>query len=627
MTTPTYRLGIDEARLLTEIPRLFQSTTEAVTEGLQNCYRAGASVVTVSYSQSAHRLILRDNGPGVADPDSVLLAGRSNWGPEVVDPAGLGLFALLGLSERITLTSRLSTRDGWSTTLTRDHWTGTPVSVETLPDLVLDAELAPHGFTVDAILNAEATPRRPFRQLLQEARHRYPIRVLFVDLDHPETGPVEVPAPPDPTLAIDTRVGRLAVRPDAPRHSAYYSLEIVWEHRVLSAHNAYHDLRNALHDLPDGDLVLKALPEQLIWFATPSAIHPRLPDRREPIEDHTYGTAIRQLAEDVVAAFDAETQRTHCRTLERPPVIRGSQSPDLAAPLLEHTALATVALAPFFRSGQPDVLLPLAGYRRCTWDDFAHIHVYEVGTIDSPETELDLPRFVLWVRDPLRVTNETMANLLCSIGQWAIADPDGEAVTLDVEGLALASMGPSDPPVGLARARAITAQRDDGTIVATFDHLLLGSNSDPVNPLLEDSGATLLFAGSAADGRRHLQDNPAVVGAAAAFLYAEGELWRYQDDDGDLEGDRLIHDLLQMYNRTWDPALYSRQEEDTARRAKRQSVSRLVEFIEQIQIDLSDMSATPPAIQDAAVALSTALEAALPHARTLADLLRGASES
>jgi hypothetical protein len=303
MTPPTYRLTIDEARLLTEIPRLFQSLEEALVEVLQNSYRSHATRIGFSYSSREARLVVDDDGPGVTDPAAVLTAGRSDWDASVVDPAGLGLFALMGLSDQLTLTSYPLDGAPWTATLTRDHWTGTPVDVRWLPP-----RAGFHGFRVEAQLTAEAVPPRPFQSLVEEARHFYPITVTYHDRDT-DAPAVEIPAPALPTISVPTRVGSLGIQtPPFPRFdfgAAYNTLGIVWEHRLLSAHNAYQDLRAVLATLPDGTLVLKALPRHLVWFADPVALHPRLPDRREPIQDRTYHAAIRALAEDLVAPFDS----------------------------------------------------------------------------------------------------------------------------------------------------------------------------------------------------------------------------------------------------------------------------------------------------------------------------------
>lgn len=615
MTTPTYRLTIDEARLLTEIPRLFQSLEEALIEVLQNSYRSQATRISFSYSAREGRLIVDDDGPGVADPASVLTAGRSDWDASVVDPAGLGLFALIGLSEHLTLTSYPLDGSPWTTTLTRAHWTGAPVDVQWLPPRG-DVQ----GFRIEAQLTAESVPSQPFQALVERARHFYPITVTYHELDTDDPV-VEIPALARPTVSVPTRVGPIGImHPQFPAFaSAYNSLGIVWEHRLLSAHNAYQDLRAVLHTLPDGPLVLKALPRHLVWFADPAALHPRLPDRREPIQNRTYHTAIRRLAEDLVAAFDADGHRAHLQSLERPPLIRDNTAHRDAVPF-DQTALATERWPMLFTQEDPEVILPLAGYISCSWNDLGGLQVYEVGTFEQPETEANVPVKKIWALAPIRVADASVAELLCRQGQWAAYDPNGDDLHLVITGMELAPDSPHGSPVSLARADSIQLVRTDGSLVTTFPDLLLDPDCRVIDAAHEEYANLLIFTGTPGAIRQRLGAAD-VVGAAALILYEDGALYDYLDEDRGLDADLLADDLIRGFNHTWDPEAYDRAEQDAARRTTHHDLVKLVTLVTDLQPRLAALPEAADPHLAALVALDHALEALLPWARTVADLL------
>ncbi len=619
MTSSPYRLTIDETRLLTEIPRLFQSLEEALVEVLQNSCRSHATRIGFSYSTREARLVVYDDGPGVVDPASVLTAGRSDWDASVVDPAGLGLFALMGLSDQLTLTSYPLDGAPWTATLTRDHWTGTPVDVRWLPP-----RAGFHGFRIEAQLTAEAVPSQSFQSLVEQARHFYPITVTYRDEDT-EAPAVEIPTRAHPAISVPTRVGPLGITPPPlPTFSfgtAYHILGIVWEHRLLSAHNAYQDLRAVLETLPDGPLVLKALPRHLVWFADPAALHPRLPDRREPIQDRTYHSAIRTLAEDLVATFDAEGHRAHLQRLERPALIGDTSLPGAVA--FSQTALAAERWPQLFHQEDPEIILPLAGYTACSWDDLGAIQVYEVGTFDQPETEVHVPVTKIWALNPIRVTDATVAELLCRHGHWAAHDPHGDDLHLTITGLETAPADtPNAPPVPIARAHAIHLCRADGSVVTTLPEVLLDADSSLTNPVdAEDEyGPCLIFTGSPDVIRDRLR-SPAVVGAATTILYEDGSLYDYLDENRELDADLLSDDLIRGFNHTWDPEAYTHAEQDAARRTAHHDLVSLVSLVTELQSRLTALPEAAGPHRAAIAALGHALDAILPEVRTVADLI------
>ena len=103
-------LKVDAAKVVANTPQMFVSFREACTEAVQNAYRAGAGQIAFRIDKDAAVVEIRDDGPGIKDPDSLLTIGRSDWERDVVEPAGMGFMALAGLSDEIMVESR--TADG-----------------------------------------------------------------------------------------------------------------------------------------------------------------------------------------------------------------------------------------------------------------------------------------------------------------------------------------------------------------------------------------------------------------------------------------------------------------------------------------------------------------------------------
>ncbi|PSR25665.1 MAG: hypothetical protein C7B46_20560, partial [Sulfobacillus benefaciens] len=179
-------LDVHAPQLLAHLPQFFRSLESALAEQLQNASRAGASAMTITLAHAptdefAWMLTLEDNGPGIADPRDLFVAGQSGWGnPAITDPAGLGFFALLGLSQACTITSRLADGSGWTATLTAEVFAGASFMVHPLAvsphassGLTIVSVLKPEAH-VDALLSAEDWSTHPPRW-----RHAYPLTVIL----------------------------------------------------------------------------------------------------------------------------------------------------------------------------------------------------------------------------------------------------------------------------------------------------------------------------------------------------------------------------------------------------------------------------------------------------------------
>ena len=96
--TETVAIRLNKRRLIENLRFAFPNRYSVVTELLQNARRAGASSVELTYEPKAKRLVVRDDGCGIADFQALLTLGESGWS-EVVQrtehPFGLGFLQSL----------------------------------------------------------------------------------------------------------------------------------------------------------------------------------------------------------------------------------------------------------------------------------------------------------------------------------------------------------------------------------------------------------------------------------------------------------------------------------------------------------------------------------------------------
>ncbi len=86
------------------VKRMWDSPFAAYKEIIQNALRAGAKTIHVNYDAD-QTLIVEDDGQGFDDIGSLLTIGDSGWGGEVVEPAGVGIFAAPAFAEEVTIQS------------------------------------------------------------------------------------------------------------------------------------------------------------------------------------------------------------------------------------------------------------------------------------------------------------------------------------------------------------------------------------------------------------------------------------------------------------------------------------------------------------------------------------------
>jgi hypothetical protein len=86
------------------VKRMWDSPFAAYKEIIQNALRAGAKTIRVSYDDG-QTLVVEDDGQGFDDIRSLLTIGDSGWGDDVVEPAGVGIFAAPAFAEEVTIQS------------------------------------------------------------------------------------------------------------------------------------------------------------------------------------------------------------------------------------------------------------------------------------------------------------------------------------------------------------------------------------------------------------------------------------------------------------------------------------------------------------------------------------------
>lgn len=159
------------------VTRLFNgSISDVLNELLQNSRRAGATrieIVTEPFGETPDLLIrINDDGTGIADPQSLLALGLSQWSDatrENEDPAGMGVFSLAG--RNVTISSRHRDSDkGWTVNITHDAWTG---GVE----IPVKETSHPYGTTIEFAVCGEET--RFLTSYIQKAARHYLLPVTL----------------------------------------------------------------------------------------------------------------------------------------------------------------------------------------------------------------------------------------------------------------------------------------------------------------------------------------------------------------------------------------------------------------------------------------------------------------
>ncbi|MCC6575124.1 MAG: ATP-binding protein [Planctomycetes bacterium] len=99
---------IEKNSILKNITHFFSKEDAYIQELLQNARRAEAAQVRVAIDLKACTLTVQDDGHGVADPQSLLDIGKSEWaeGIKQETPAGMGFYSVFKLGDKASIRSR-----------------------------------------------------------------------------------------------------------------------------------------------------------------------------------------------------------------------------------------------------------------------------------------------------------------------------------------------------------------------------------------------------------------------------------------------------------------------------------------------------------------------------------------
>ncbi|MCC6575144.1 MAG: hypothetical protein IT462_15315 [Planctomycetes bacterium] len=99
---------IEKNSILKNITHFFSKEDAYIQELLQNARRAEAAQVRVAIDLKACALTVQDDGHGVADPQSLLDIGKSDWAEDVrrETPVGMGCYSVFKLGNKASIRSR-----------------------------------------------------------------------------------------------------------------------------------------------------------------------------------------------------------------------------------------------------------------------------------------------------------------------------------------------------------------------------------------------------------------------------------------------------------------------------------------------------------------------------------------
>lgn len=107
-TLETTQIRVNVTNLLKKMAFAFTTKTILIAELLQNARRAGATKVSIAYTEDG-TLLITDNGAGIESFDTLLEMAESGWDDAIQQyekPFGMGFFSALYSAERVIVSSR-----------------------------------------------------------------------------------------------------------------------------------------------------------------------------------------------------------------------------------------------------------------------------------------------------------------------------------------------------------------------------------------------------------------------------------------------------------------------------------------------------------------------------------------
>lgn len=598
---PSMMLGVDTTRFLTHLPQFFRSLSSGLSETLQNAYRAHATRVDITLTRTpqddAWVLAIQDDGPGAPDPADLFTAARTGWDEsQVIEPAGMGLFALLGLAERVTITSRLPDGSGWTATVLDTAFAGDAFDI-----VPLDPTDNPSAFTLVAVLKPEADIRPLLRRHSWEDtpawRHAYPLTVTIHRPGVEGSVDTEVlPSRLESVIAtwqvLTTDVGTLYGNRDRLNQGRH--LTVVWEHRLIYANRLDLSLALTTRYGALGEQIAHALPRDLVWILPQdTTIRPQLPERSAIIANTAWHDAVNALADALVQAFDVEPvlSAVLARALTLPDVTVDSHIGSPATQTLPLTGHIVSILAevggvhPFF-APRDDDWMTWAGYRSLTLPDpFDVTGDWEGENADG----YDGASQALWMKDVPWTADRALADALNWQGFWTLVgeSPPGTS-TLSVALHDLAWI-PGDPTwfpgddvekwLTLGRASVIEVLRD-GAVIGMLPWLASPEDTDFCG-----DGSRLIMA----DRDQSLGYDTDAPLPLPYLIYGSEKtsFWDYVYG-GELDLSDLTDAVIRVARETWDVVAAERQVAIDRARVRQGSLSTLVSEAQNVLPLLAD---------------------------------------
>jgi|GEM_PF-7020197 len=587
-------LKVDAAKVVKNTPQMFVSFNEACTEAVQNAYRAGASRMEVMLDRDAAVVEIRDDGPGIKDPESLLTIGRSDWERDVVEPAGMGFMALAGLSDEITVESRTADGRAWRLTIPSEAFDGGAAALE---------DLEPDG-THGVLIRAELDPKRAVLKLSDDFRQRYPLDVRLTVVNNREETVRDLPVVPEVRVGtVETPAGRLI------SGVGERGLCFVWEYRELTTENGMHDMLDALQQIPDGkhvhDLIRGFSGSFALELRPESGVRPQLPDRRAVIRDQAYHRAVQDVAMSLVQVLDVAGIRQRVGALGLPDILRPR---DLPGKDLRIKAAAEVHPLLARHHGVLDVVLRICGYRRVDWDVLSSMSFWQ----NDDEHGLEFGTEVVWAKTPLLTKDHVLAEALSRSGLLVAYDADAGTIGVRASGTTMTT-DDSLPRFGVARAIEVVAE--DGTVVGSVNRLV------SAEPLVvecngeEVEGPICLQVAEPADALRTIRHSDDVVGCVMKALdggYCEGgDFWKYVEGEDILEV-QVMDDVVTAFTRDVVPEAHRAETRYMAVRAAADSLRALASEARSTMSRLNQTAESFPETADGLREKIATLDALLP---------------
>jgi len=530
------------------IPRMFPSLGSMLLEIFQNVYRAGAENVVVIYDSKQNLLTIKDDGPGIESPRVLLDAGSSKWVGDVVEPAGMGAFAVLSEKyvKNVVYTS-IHRGGAWRMELSPNMLTGGRPAQENV-----SKNGDPCGLRLEIFLKDGVSVGK---NDVTTARALYPYNVTFISDDNDF---LDIPPANhwDMFGVVDTPVGRVGFR-DTKYSVASSKAYAVWEHRPLCSSFLSDALSKAADRHQYRELAKFIVGQSLLWHIDPSCgVRPRLPDRSELSQDDYLDIAAKLIVDAIVAHY---YEMVRASAADFPDRILSGKVWQLEHMVFENQQLHSRKIL--------EALLPSLGWSRVHEIDYKSIDVYYV---EENGFEIDCFPTGGWDKTVPKIAEPHLSISLVNQDRWVSLDPKAPKRKITFHGLRIGDAHPPTeyevirgcPPCPISPYIAIC----DRIEVEGFGDLpylvspdIWDEGTSWCHPELDNAGVVIVYAGSPADLSKALGEDlrfvHAILGShhdfASDALY--DTWWNWHLDE--LDYDKIIEDLRLQITEAFAPDL------------------------------------------------------------------------